>query len=160
MTNLVGEYECKIDAKGRLALPAGLLKQFPDELKERFVLSKNVFEKCLLLNSMDAWGNLTTKLSALNPRFNKQHNEFVRRFTDGNTLLEVDNSNRILLPKHLTDYAGIKTEIILTCNLDNIELWDAKAYKAKMKTYNADDFATLAEQVMSTTNTSNDARIS
>jgi MraZ protein len=154
MSTFIGEYECKIDAKGRLTLPAGLLKQFPDDLKQRFVLSKNVFEKCLLLNPMDAWGDLIKKLSTLNPRFNKQHNEFVRRFTDGNTLLEVDASNRILLPKHLTDYATIGTDIILTCNLDSIEIWDATAYKAKMNTYNADDFATLAEQVMGSANSS------
>lgn len=148
MGTYVGEFECKIDVKGRLLLPAGLLKQFPDQLKERFVISKSVFDKCLILNPMDSWQELMNKFKKLNPRFNRQHNEFIRRFTDGNILVEMDSSNRVLIPKNLLDFGKIKSDIVLTCNLDTIEIWSAKEYKNKMNSFDPDGFASLAEEVM------------
>lgn len=160
MTTYVGEFECKIDVKGRLLLPAGLLKQFPDQLKERFVISKSVFDKCLILNPMDAWSDLMAKFKKLNPRFNKQHSEFISRFTNGNILVELDSSNRILIPKNLLDHSKIKSDLVLTCNLDTIEIWSAKEYKNKMSGFNPDDFAKLAEEVMGNLNNLNNDTIS
>lgn len=155
MATFIGEYECKIDAKGRLLLPAGLLKQFPENLKERFVVSKSVFEKCLVLNPMDAWEELMKKLSKLNPRFNRQHNEFIRRFTDGNIMVELDSANRILIPKNLMEFAKIKGDLVLTSNMDTIEIWSAKEHKSRMNSYDPDDFARLAEEVMGNDSGSN-----
>ncbi len=156
MATYVGEFECKIDVKGRLLLPAGLLKQFPDQLKEKFVISKSVFNKCLILNPMDAWNDLMEKFKKLNPRFNRQHEEFIRRFTDGNMLVDLDASNRILIPKNLMDFGKIKNDIVLTCSLDTIEIWSAKEHKQKMASFNPDDFAALAESVMGAAAQGND----
>ncbi len=155
MVHYIGEYVCKIDSGGRLLLPATLLKQMPDNLRKQFVLSKSIFDESIVLNPMDSWAELTKKLAKLNPRFNKQHNEFIRRFTDGNSLVELDNSNRILIPKLLLDFAKIKTEITLTCSLDSIEIWNSKAYKQKMESYKKSNLAKLTEDVMKTIDLAN-----
>ena len=48
MAGLVGEYECKIDAKGRFLFPSGLRRQLTPAANEVFMLNKG-FENCLTL---------------------------------------------------------------------------------------------------------------
>ena len=45
MTNFIGEFECKLDAKGRLMLPSSLRKQLDPAAQESFVMNRG-FEKC------------------------------------------------------------------------------------------------------------------
>ena len=147
MTNYIGEFECKVDVKGRVMMPAGLYKQFPTELRERFVINRSVFQKCLVLYPMDAWEEIVKDLGKLN-RFRKENDDFIRQYTNGASTVELDATNRFLLPKHLVDFAKIKKDIVLTSSLNKIEIWSDKAYKDVMKSYDPDAFAQLAEKVM------------
>lgn len=147
MTNYIGEFDCTVDAKGRMMLPAGLMKQFPAALKEKFVINRSVFQKCLVLNPMDAWDEVVKDLSKLN-RFVKKNDDFIRQYNNGAVQVEVDASNRILIPKRLLDYAKIEKDVVLTANLNKIEIWSAAVYDQVMNSYDPDSFASLAEEVM------------
>ena len=70
MNSLIGTYECKVDAKGRLMLPAALKKQLNPSLQNGFVLKRAVFQPCLELYPMDEWETLMQRVNKLN-RFNK-----------------------------------------------------------------------------------------
>ena len=78
MINLLGEYNCRLDAKGRVALPAGLRKQLGELEKLGFVLNRDIFEPCLILYPMDAWKEVSKQVSGLN-RFVKRNALFIRR---------------------------------------------------------------------------------
>ena len=91
MINLVGTYECKIDAKGRLMLPAVLKKQLSPIIGEGFVLKRSVFSSCLEIHPMSEWNVLMTEVNKLN-RFVKKNNDFIRRFTAGVKPIELDAS--------------------------------------------------------------------
>lgn len=147
MTNYIGEFQCTMDVKGRVMMPAGLYKQFPTELREKFVINRSVFQKCLVLYPMDAWEEIVRDLSKLN-RFRKENDDFIRQYTNGASTVELDATNRFLLPKHLVDFAKIKKDIVLTSSLNKIEIWSDKSYKDVMKGYDPDAFAQLAEKVM------------
>lgn len=147
MTNYIGEYACKVDAKGRVVMPMGLLKQFPADHRESFVINRSVFQRCLVLYPMDLWNETMQDLSKLN-RFVKDNDDFIRLFTNGAVKLELDGANRILLPKRLSDYAGIKNDLVFTANLNKIELWSAEGHENVMGEFDADSFAKLAERVM------------
>jgi MraZ protein len=147
MANYIGEFDCTVDAKGRMMLPAGLLKQFTPALKEKFVINRSVFQKCLVLNPMDAWDEIMKDLSKLN-RFVKKNDDFIRQYNNGAVQVEVDASNRILIPKRLMDYAKIEKDVVLTANLNKIEIWSAAVYDQVMNNYDPDSFASLAEEVM------------
>lgn len=145
MTNLVGEYECKLDAKGRLLFPAGLRKQLSPEAGESFMMNRG-FEKCLTLYPMNEWERLSQKLRKLN-LFVKRNRAFHRLFHNGATPMQLDGSGRILVPKQLQPYANIGKEVVLTAYGDRIEIWDKDTYY-QMINEEADDFADLADQVM------------
>ena len=86
MEHLVGTYECKADAKGRIMMPVAIKKQLSATLAEGFVLKRAVFNTCLELYPLKEWKLLMEKVNGLN-RFNKKNNDFIRRFTAGVKLL-------------------------------------------------------------------------
>jgi len=146
MLNLIGTYECKIDAKGRLLLPSKLKKQVLPYIKDGFVLKRGVFQKCLELYPMQEWTELMGKINKLN-RFKKKNNDFIRRFTAGVKIIEMDGSGRLLIPKDLFDFAGLEKEIVLSSAINIIEVWDKNKYEQAIAEA-TDDFADLAEEVM------------
>jgi len=144
--NLIGTYECKADAKGRLMLPASYKKQLNDVLTKGFILKRSVFQPCLELYPKKEWDILMQKMNNLN-RFKKKNNDFIRRFTAGVKEIEVDTTGRILIPKDLTAFAGINKELVLSSAINIIEIWDKNRYEQAIEEA-TDDFADLAEEVM------------
>ena len=149
MINLIGTYECKADAKGRVMVASALKKQMQPILQEGFVLKRAVFQPCLELYPMQEWNVMMGKINKLN-KFNKKNNDFIRRFTAGVKLVELDATGRILIPKDLCGFAGIQKQIVMSSSVSIIEIWDKENYEKAIDDA-ADDFADLAEEVMGNT---------
>lgn len=146
MSSLIGTYECKVDAKGRLMLPAALKKQLAPVLQNGFVLKRSVFQTCLELYPLAEWEALMQSLNGLN-RFNKKNNDFIRRFTAGVKIIEVDATGRLLIPKDLVAFADISKEIVMSAAINIVEIWDKDKYEKAIDDATG-DFADLAEEVM------------
>ena len=145
MNTLIGSYECKVDTKGRLMLPSGLKKQMLPILEEGFVLKRSVFQPCLELYPMSQWNLLMEKMNGLN-RFNKKNNDFIRKFSAGVKMIEVDANGRLLIPKDLISFASIEKEIVVSSAINIVEIWDKNKYESVVS--ESEDFADLAEDVM------------
>ena len=154
MVNLIGTYECKADIKGRLLLPAPAKKQLAKVLQDGFVLRRSVFQPCLELYPMAEWNLLMQKVNKLN-RFVKKNNDFIRRFTAGVKVVELDITGRLLIPKDLHSFAGISKEVVLSSAVNIIEIWDKQRYEKAIDDA-AIDFAELAEDVMGNDNMTGD----
>ena len=135
-----------MDAKGRLMMPAPLKKQMAAILADGFVLRRSVFQKCLELYPIAEWQVLMQKMNKLN-RFKKKNNDFIRRFTAGVKMVEVDVNGRLLIPKDLTVFANISKNIVVASAINIIEIWDKDLYEQAIDDA-ALDFADLAEEVM------------
>jgi len=146
LSSLIGTYECKVDAKGRLMLPAALKKQLAPALQNGFVLKRAVFQPCLELYPMAEWEALMQKVNKLN-RFKKKNNDFIRRFTAGVKIIEVDATGRLLIPKDLVAFADISKEIVMSSAINIVEIWDKDKYEQAIDDATG-DFADLAEEVM------------
>ncbi|MBQ0736464.1 division/cell wall cluster transcriptional repressor MraZ [Aquimarina celericrescens] len=146
MVNLIGTYECKADAKGRLMMPVAFKKQLSPVLQDGFVLKRSVFQTCLELYPMEEWNLLMQKINKLN-RFKKKNNDFIRRFTAGVKVVEIDSAGRLLIPKDLISFAGITKELVLSSAVNIVEIWDKNQYEKAIDDVTV-DFADLAEEVM------------
>ncbi len=146
MNNFIGTYECKADAKGRIMIPVALKNQLAPMLASGFVLKRAVFNKCLELYPLKEWEILMAKIGKLN-RFNKKNIDFIRRFTAGVKVVEVDNSGRLLIPRDLFAFAGLQKEVVLASGINIIEIWDKEKYEASVDDA-LEDFADLAQEVM------------
>ena len=145
MLQLLGEYNCKIDAKGRLRLPAPLLKQLGEQAEQGFVVNRG-FEQCLVLYPRQAWDTNAKEIQQLN-QYVKRNRAVVRYFFRGATELELDSNTRMLLPKMLLEYAAIDKELVLLAYFDKIEIWSKEQYEALLEE-EPEDFEALAEAVM------------
>jgi MraZ protein len=145
MSHFLGEFDCKLDAKGRMMIPSSLKKQLPEAEREGLVINRG-FEKHLVIYTKKEWDSITEELSKLNA-YEKKSRDFIRYFTRGATELSLDAANRILFPKALMEYAGITGEVVLSCVLNKIEVWAKDAYDSQMDN-EPENFANLAEEVM------------
>jgi len=146
MQHFIGTYECKADTKGRIMLPVALKKQLAQNLAEQFVLKRAVFNSCLELYPIKEWEAMTEKVNQLN-RFNKKNNDFIRRFTAGVRLVEVDATGRLLIPKDLLIHASISKETVISSAVNILEIWDKDRYEEAINEATI-DFGALAEDVM------------
>ncbi|MGJ8745366.1 division/cell wall cluster transcriptional repressor MraZ [Polaribacter sp.] len=149
MINLIGTYECKADAKGRLMISSAFKKQLSSVLQDGFVIKRAVFQPCLELYPMAEWNLMMAKINKLN-RFVKKNNDFIRRFTAGVKMVDVDATGRVLIPKDLIDFAGIQKQVVMSSSVNIIEIWDKDKYEKAIDDA-ALDFADLAEEVMGNT---------
>jgi len=145
LNTITGTYECKVDTKGRLMLPTSLKKQL-GSIENGFVLKRSVFQPCLELYPMKEWNAMMFKVNKLN-RFIKKNNDFIRRFTAGVKIIEIDSTGRLLIPKDLMFFSKIEKEIVLSAAINIVEIWDKDLYENAIENA-TDDFADLAEEVM------------
>ncbi len=146
---LHGEYECKLDSKGRLRMPATLLRQLGGSGPFTFFINRG-FEKCLMIYPEKVWESNLEKISKLNV-YRAQDRDFIRYFFRGVSDVTTDSADRILINKNLLSYANISKEVILFAYLDRVEMWNRDAYLEWLGRQ-PDDFANLAEQVLGSVN--------
>jgi MraZ protein len=146
MATFIGDYPCKVDAKGRIILPMAFKKQMPAAAQDHFVVRKDIFENCLVLYAIDDWNRQLEKIrKRINP-YNREHNRFLRNFFKGTAELSLDSNNRMLIPKRLFDLIGAERDVVLAGQDGRIEIWSASVYDTIEMP--AEDFANLAEKLM------------
>lgn len=154
MINLIGSYEVKADAKGRVMIPSDLKKQVQPILNEGFILKRSIFQKCLELYPMSEWNKEAESLTKLN-RFVKENNDFIRAFMAGVRNIDLDNAGRIQIPKDLVNYAGIKKNLVISSSINRMEIWDKETYESVLNNPDV-DFGILAEKVMGNNSRNNE----
>ncbi|MCX2742657.1 division/cell wall cluster transcriptional repressor MraZ [Mangrovivirga sp. M17] len=145
MAFFTSEYEIKLDAKGRLTLPSKLKSGLPESNGSELVLRRG-FEQCLILYPMTEWKKIYQKIAGLN-EFNEEHRKLQRNFFRGNSVVELDSSGRILIPKPMMSFAELDREAVLVGVGNKIELWNPDIYN----NYLIDDqqeFSALAEKYL------------
>ena len=144
MTNFFGEYECKLDEKGRLKLPSAILNQLGESTSRDFVANRG-FERCLYLFPKTVWNIKLAEVQGLND-YIPEVRQFKRYFYRGATEFTPDKSDRILLPKILLEYAGIDRTLILTAMGEHMEMWSTDNYK-EMIGKEPEDLSALAQKI-------------
>ncbi len=147
MDSFVGDNQCKIDAKGRIVFPSSFKKQMPNVSgQDRFVLKKDIYEKCLILYTWAEWEHQNELIrKKLNP-YNKEHSRFLRAFYKGTAELTLDNNNRLLLPKRLLNQIEVDKVVYLSGQDKKIEIWAKELYENNVP--DEAEFAQLAENIL------------
>ena len=145
LQQILGEHECKVDAKGRVRVPSQILKQLGELDSYHFVVNRGM-DKHLNLFPKSTWDVLSAKVQKLN-KFVRKNMQFIRFFFRGATPVNTDSSDRILLPKSLLEYAGIGKEVVLFAHSDRVEIWAKENYHGFLDE-EPENYADIAEEVM------------
>ena len=145
MTNLTGEYECKLDERGRLKLPQKLLESLGTQKNYGFIVNRG-FEKNLAIYPRTVWEEKTKEINQLNI-YDKQQRDALRYFYRGATELFVDSADRLNIPGSLLEYGGIEKDVILFAYINFMELWSKTEYE-KYISAEPENFSELIQDVM------------
>ena len=145
MTFFTSEFECKLDAKGRLVLPSKLKSNLPAASIRQIVIRKG-FEPNLIIYPLNEYKKLHNKISSLN-EFNSEQRKLKRNFFSSIAQVDLDNNGRFLIPKNMLTHATINRQAII-CGMGNvIEIWNDKIYK-KHLINDSETYSELAQKYL------------
>ncbi len=140
-----GEFEARLDAKGRLVLPARIKAALPAESESNLILTRG-FEPCITLHPLSEWNKILERVTALD-EFNEEFRNFQRNYLRGNAEAELDSNGRFILPKSMMKYANIDKEVIVVGVGKRVELWDPETYNAYL-VKDQQQLSKMAEKVL------------
>jgi MraZ protein len=124
------EYDCKLDAKGRLVLPARIKSSLPETSRNELVIGLG-FEKCLVIYPLQEFKKIYSKVAGLS-EFNPEYRRLQRNFFRGNSVVELDGSGRFLIPRSMLNYARLEKSVTVVGLGNKIELWNPELYQEQL----------------------------
>jgi len=143
MSLFTGEFECKMDAKGRLTLPSKVKSKLPEVSGNQLVLSLGL-EPCLVLYPLVEYRKIYSRIASMN-EFNEEFRRLQRNFFRRITEVELDGAGRLLVPKTMSKYAKLEKEVMLVGMGNRMELWDSTVYDEFIISDNS-EFSKLAQK--------------
>ena len=120
---LIGQFEGKIDKKGRSAFP----KKFREILGDKLIVTLG-YENSLIIVSEENWKQLLEGTEG-KPFIQSETRETQRFLLGGATSLELDSKGRFIVPVYLREFAKIENEIIFLGLSRYVEVWDKKHWE-------------------------------
>lgn len=147
MVTFIGEYNARLDDKGRLVFPAPLKAALVPGCDQSFVIKKNLFEPCLEMYTMEEWVRQSGEMKAsLDLTFNRQHATFWREYMRDRDVVEPDPKfGRISISRKLLSSIGVNKEVVFSGNDFKIEIWAKEKYEASA--ISDEEFIAIAESL-------------
>jgi MraZ protein len=146
MTSFIGDFSCKVDAKGRLSMPAAFKKQLGPGVGSSFVVKKDLFENCLAIYAMDQWQREMKIIRKRVSPNTRDGSEFLKNFHRNTAEVELDSAGRLLIPRKLLEKVGAGKEVVLVGQDIRLQLWAAGQYESD--NLGEDEMAGLAEKFL------------
>lgn len=145
MAFFTSEYECKIDAKGRLVLPAKIKAALPEASGNELVIRRG-FEPCLILYPMIEYKKIYSKIAGLS-EFNEEYRKLQRNFFRGSSVVELDNTGRLLIPKLMLGYSQLEKDAIVVGMGNKVEIWNPVLFEENLIN-DPSEFSKLAQKYL------------
>lgn len=146
----LGNIEAKIDAKGRVFLPASFRKVLQQAGEEDLVLRKDVFQPCLVLFPRSTWDEQMDLVRNRLSRWKKDQQAIYRQFVSDLEEFNLDGNGRFLVPKRYLKMANIRQSVKFIGMGDCIELWSNDSEDEK-PFVDLEDFGNALERLMDDT---------
>ncbi len=124
---LIGQYDGKIDIKGRTAFP----KKFRDVLGDKLIVTQG-YENSLIVVSEENWKALLEGTEG-RPFIESATRETQRFLLGGASAVELDHKGRFILPIYLREFGKIKGEIVFVGLSRYVEIWEKEKWNEYQK---------------------------
>ncbi len=144
----LGNSEAKLDAKGRVFLPATFRKQLQAAAEECLIMRKDTYQNCLVLYPESAWNEQMSELRSRLNRWDSKHQMIFRQFVSDVEIVTLDSNGRFLIPKRYLKLAHIDQEVRFIGLDDTIEIWSRQSVETPF--IDAELFGKELEEIMKT----------
>ena len=127
MVKFIGEYEAKLDDKGRVVVPAAFKNLVGKQAKGdevSFVIKKDLFANCLNMFTYEQWDQESEQVRSRLNLFRREDSDWYREYTMDSAMVTLDGKvGRIIIPKALLAKIGVDREIVFSGSDFKIEIW-------------------------------------
>jgi len=118
-----GQFKHAIDHKGRIAVPAPFRRGLEGSNERTLVLTKG-YDGEIEVHPLSEWETFEKETLMAIPRYKRETRRFMRRRAAAATEVDLDSQGRIMLPRHLVEYAGVEGEAIISGAINYFEIWN------------------------------------
>lgn len=136
----IGEYNHKLDSKGRIIIP----NKFREIFKDKVVVTRGI-DGCISVHTMEDWNTIYEKLKTL-PTTKKEVRAYIHLIASKASECEFDSQGRILLPAALIKDAGLEKECVIVGSISHAEIWDLDRWNNHYSEA-ADNFEAIAQSL-------------
>jgi MraZ protein len=122
----IGDYTHAVDTKNRVAVPSSFRRNFPSGTEDHVVLLRGA-TGCIEAHVRPEWRLHIQRFKNLG-LYNKEDLALRRLVLSGASEMELDGQARVLLPKKLTELAGIGAEARFIGLGPFFEIWNPQKY--------------------------------
>ncbi len=141
MSGFWGNYKTRLDAKGRINIPAKVRKNLRPEDQDTFILIRGT-EKYISLHPLSRWEETMDRIRQQVK--NAQDMKIViRRLMYQASEQTIDRQGRLNIPAELIEYAELDGEVYIIGNASRLEIWSPHHYGMIVEE-NEDRFKQLA----------------
>ena len=148
MSNPTGTFNCKLDAKGRLMLPADFRAELGSQVEEDFILRPGLHGSYLELYTISDWNSRKEILMKVNT-FDRRKLDIIRKYLDGVRRVKLDATGRLQIPKDLLERSGMTKEVVINSLFSNMEIWDSAAYHERVDGISSDELSDGVQELFS-----------
>ncbi len=142
----LGNIGAKIDAKGRVFLPATFRKVLQANSESTLILRKDIYQKCLVIYPESVWNEMSDSLRAKLDRWNPEHQNLFRQFVANVEIANLDSNGRLLLSKRFLNAVNIQQDVSFVGMDNTIEIWGTEELDKSMM--DVQDFSDAFEAIM------------
>ncbi|HZF12514.1 MAG TPA: division/cell wall cluster transcriptional repressor MraZ [Thermoanaerobaculia bacterium] len=141
-----GSAPAKIDDKGRLKVPTDF-RRFIEERYGPDLFVTSVLGDKAILYPLSVWEEIEGRLTAM-PSTDPTRVRFLERVSYFGQQVSLDGQGRILLPQILRESAGMNGDVVVSGQLDHLEIWNHERFVNRLteQPFTEDDFRALAER--------------
>ncbi|MBS9523943.1 division/cell wall cluster transcriptional repressor MraZ [Litoribacter alkaliphilus] len=148
MANFLSTFECKLDAKGRLVLPAKFKAALPEVQGGELILNLDK-SGCVEIHVANDYqrriGAKISNLDEFDPKAKALRRVLMARVSE----VELDSAGRMLVPKNVLVHAGIDREAVLVGVGRYIEMWSPERFKESQNSLSEEEEAELIAKYLS-----------
>jgi MraZ protein len=122
----------KVDKKGRVSVPSQFRSMLYGDDFSGIVIYESAINNCIEGCSIDRIKKLSELIDDLDP-FSKERDAFATTILGGSAQLPFDADGRVILPKHLMDFASITEKAVFIGKGQTFEIWEPNKFEVYFK---------------------------
>jgi MraZ protein len=141
-----GSAPTKIDDKGRLKVPTDFRRFIEERYGPELFVTSVLGDKALIY-PLPVWEGIEARLGEI-PSADQAKSRYLERVSYFGQQVAMDGQGRILIPQILREKAGMNGDVVVSAQLDHLEVWNHDRFLARLEEqpFTDDDFRALAER--------------
>lgn len=123
----LGEFRFSVDTKGRVQVPVSYRERLSPESEKTFVLQRGR-DRTIEVHPLSEWREYWDRTLQSLPKYQDRARKVRRLALASAAEVQMDSQYRLLIPKHLLDWAGVKGEAVLAGAGEYFEIWEPSLY--------------------------------